>query len=140
MMVKEDLSREGFQKERLHMKIKISIGKMAMAAELNDTPTARKVLAALPLNTSFRTWGEEIYFTIPVEAPLDDSAKEVVEIGDLGYWPSGAAFCIFFGLTPMSSPGEIVPASAVNIIGKVLGDPDAFKEVMNESRVTLEPF
>ncbi|MEI8181168.1 MAG: cyclophilin-like fold protein [Desulfomonile sp.] len=121
------------------MKIKISIGKMSMAAELNDTLTARKVCAALPLTAFFNTWGEEIYFTIPVESTLDDSAKAVVEIGDLGYWPTGAAFCIFFGLTPMSSPGEIVPASAVNIIGKVLGDPAAFKDVMHESRVTVEP-
>ncbi|MCX5861509.1 MAG: cyclophilin-like fold protein [Deltaproteobacteria bacterium] len=121
------------------MKIKISIGKMSMAAELNDTLTARKVFAALPLTAFFNTWGEEIYFTIPVESTLDDSAKSVVEIGDLGYWPTGAAFCIFFGLTPMSSPGEIVPASAVNIIGKVLGDPAAFKDVMHESRVTVEP-
>ena len=66
------------------------------------------------------------------------TAKEVVEIGDLGYWPTGKAFCIFFGQTPMSQPDRIVPASAVNIIGKVLGDPAKFKEVMNERAVTLE--
>ncbi len=120
------------------MKIRITIGKLSMEAELNDTPTAQKVTAALPLKCSFSTWGDEIYFTIPVTAPLDSSAKEVVELGELGYWPTGKAFCIFFGLTPMSSPGKIVPASAVNILGRVLGDPARFKEVMNEREVILE--
>jgi hypothetical protein len=109
-----------------------------MEAELNDSATAQKMAAVLPLKCSFSTWGEEIYFTIPVTAPLDSSAKEVVELGELGYWPTGKAFCIFFGPTPMSSPGKIVPASAVNIIGKVLGDPKKFKEVMNEREVILE--
>jgi uncharacterized protein len=120
------------------MKIRITIGKFSMEAELNDTPTAQKVAVALPLKCSFSTWGDEIYFTIPVAASLDSSAKEVVEIGELGYWPTGKAFCIFFGPTPMSSPGKIVPASAVNIIGRVLGDPKKFKEVMSEREVTLE--
>ena len=111
---------------------------VSMEAELNETPTAQKVAATLPLKCSFSTWGDEIYFTIPVTAPLDSSAKQVVELGELGYWPTGKAFCIFFGPTPMSSPGKIVPASAVNIIGKVLGDSKKFKEVMNEREVTLE--
>ncbi len=120
------------------MRININIGKLSMEAELNDTPTAKKVAAALPLTCSFSTWGDEIYFTIPVTAPLDSSAKEVVELGELGYWPTGEAFCIFFGLTPMSSQGKIVPASAVNIIGKVVGDAKKFKDVMREREVTLE--
>lgn len=120
------------------MKIKITIGKLSLEAELNDTPTAQKVAAALPLKCSFSTWGDEIYFTIPVTAPLDSSAKEVVELGELGYWPTGNAFCIFFGPTPMSSQGKIVPASAVNIIGKILGDATRFKEVMTEQEVILE--
>ena len=81
--------------------------------------------------------GDEIYFTIPVDAELDETAREEVEMGDLGYWPSGKAFCIFFGQTPMSEPGRIVPASAVNIIGRVIGDATRFKEVMHESEVTL---
>lgn len=120
------------------MKIKISIGNKDMLAELNDSPTARKILDILPLTTSFNTWGDEIYFSIPVNSPLDEAAKDVVEIGDLGYWPPGSAFCIFFGMTPMSSPGKIMPASAVNIIGKILGDPADFKKVMRESKVTVE--
>lgn len=120
------------------MKIRITVGKLSMVAELNDTSTARKIAEALPITTSFNTWGDEIYFSIPVNAALDDSAREVVQMGDLGYWPSGAAFCIFFGPTPMSSGGKIVPASAVNIVGKVLGDATMFKQVMHEREVTLE--
>jgi uncharacterized protein len=120
------------------MKIKIKIGSLSTDAELNDTATARKVADALPITASFSTWGDEIYFSIPVDSPLDDSAKEVVEMGDLGYWPTGKAFCIFFGPTPMSSGGQIVPASAVNVIGKVSGDARLFKQVMNERQVALE--
>jgi len=121
------------------MKIRIRIGSLSAEAELNDSPTARKVSAALPLTCSFSTWGDEIYFAIPVTADLDATAKEAVELGDLGYWPTGRAFCIFFGPTPISTPGKIVPASAVNVIGKVLGDATSFKDVMNEKQVTLEP-
>ncbi len=121
------------------MQIRITVGDLSMDAELNDSPTAKKVAEALPIATSFSTWGEEIYFPIPVDAELDETAREVVELGDLGYWPTGSAFCIFFGQTPMSEPGKIVPASAVNIIGKVIGDAAKFKEVMNEREVALEP-
>lgn len=120
------------------MKIRIIVGKLNIDAELNDSPTARKVAAELPLETSFNTWGDEIYFSIPVNSPLDETAKEEVEIGELGYWPSGNAFCIFFGPTPISRGDKIVPASAVNIIGRVLGDAVQFKQVMNEGMVRLE--
>jgi hypothetical protein len=121
------------------MKIRITVGSLSMEAELNDSPTSKKVAEALPITTPFNTWGEEIYFSIPVEAQLDETARDVVELGDLGYWPTGSAFCIFFGQTPMSEPGKIVPASAVNIIGKVIGDAAKFKEVMGEREVTMEP-
>ena len=120
------------------MRLRIRIGDFSIEADLNDTPTARKLADALPIETAFNTWGDEIYFAVPVEAELDDSAQEVVEMGDLGYWPPGKAFCIFFGQTPMSQPGKIMPASAVNIIGKVLGDATRFKDVMHARRVILE--
>jgi uncharacterized protein len=120
------------------MNIRITIGNLLMEADLNDTPTARKVAEALPIKTSFNTWGDEIYFSIPVTAGLDESAQEVVEVGDLGYWPPGKAFCIFFGQTPASRPGKIMPASAVNMVGRVLGDATEFKKVMNEREVLLE--
>ena len=93
---------------------------------------------ALPLEAHFNTWGEEIYFSIPVEAELDESAQEEVEVGDIGYWPTGRAFCIFFGLTPTSTPKKILPASAVNVIGRVKGDAAILKQVMEEDKVALE--
>ncbi len=120
------------------MKIRITVGKLSMDAELNNTPTAQKVAAALPLRCGFSTWGDEIYFSIPVTAPLDQSAKETVEMGDIGYWPTGKAFCIFFGQTPMSTGGKIVPASAVNVMGKIVGDATKLKEVMNEREIVIE--
>jgi hypothetical protein len=73
-----------------------------------------------------------------VTAELEADAQEVVVIGDLGYWPAGNAFCIFFAQTPISQPGKIMPASAVNIIGSVIGDAAAFKSVMQERDVLLE--
>jgi hypothetical protein len=121
------------------MNIHIRIGNLIMEAELHDTPTAQKIARALPISTSFNTWGDEIYFSIPVASELDDKSREVVELGDLGYWPPGKAFCIFFGQTPMSRAGEIRPASAVNIVGRVKGDATQFKQVMHERRVILEP-
>jgi hypothetical protein len=120
------------------MNIHIRIGKLTMEAELNDTPSAQKIAGTLPIHAVFNTWGDEIYFSIPVTAELDDSAREVVDIGDLGYWPPAKAFCIFFGQTPVSRPGEIRPASAVNIVGKVKGDARQFTRVMHERQVMLE--
>ena len=120
------------------MLIKITVGELEMEAELNTSPTSKKIAAALPIKSSFDTWGDEIYFTIPVESDLDETAREVVEMGDLGYWPTGKAFCIFFGQTPASQPGKIVPASAVNVIGRVAGDAGRFKEVMDLREIILE--
>ncbi len=120
------------------MEIQITIGPLTLKGELNDTPTAERVARVLPLRTAFNTWGEEIYFEIPVDAGLDESAREEVESGDLGYWPTGKAFCIFFGPTPKSHQGKIIPASAVNIIGRIKGDAARFKEVMDQQEVSLE--
>ena len=111
------------------MRIRIEAGKVKAEATLNDSPTARAVAEALPIEASAMTWGDEIYFGIPVNQSLEDTAQELVEAGDLGYWPTGRAFCIFFGPTPMSRAGEIRPASAVNVLGRVDGDPLVFKKV-----------
>ena len=118
--------------------IAIRVGSLTMEAELNDTQTARQVADALPIRSGFNTWGDEIYFAIPIAAELESDARDVVEMGDLGYWPPGHAFCIFFGPTPMSQADEIRPASAVNLIGKVIGDATQFKAVMQEREVILE--
>ena len=121
------------------MDITIKVGPVELNAVLNDTPTAKKIAGVLPLTSRFNTWGDEIYFTIPVEAELEESAKEEVQIGDLGYWPAGNAFCIFFGPTPMSRAGMIIPASAVNIIGNVIDNAVRLKTVMGESQVDIIP-
>ena len=108
-----------------------------MSASLNTSRTADAVWAALPITARAQTWGDEIYFGIDVKLG-EDAAREVVEQGDLGYWPPGQAFCIFFGPTPASRGNEIRPASAVNVLGRVDGDPRTFKTVRAGAPVTIE--
>jgi uncharacterized protein len=120
------------------MKIHITIGDLTMEGTLNDTETAKAVARILPYRAAFDTWGDEIYFATPVEARLERNADAKVAEGDLGYWPPGRAFCIFFGPTPMSTPGRIVAASPVNIIGRIHGDPSRFKSVMHENEAIVE--
>ena len=107
-------------------------------ATLFDTPTARKIAAALPITAKATTWGGEIYFSVPVEEPLDSTAKEIVNEGDIGFWPPGQAFCLFFGKTPISTSGEIRPASAVNIVGVLQGSGVALKKVQDGDPVVIE--
>ena len=83
------------------------------------------------------TWGEEIYFGIPVDIQLEDG-QEVVDSGDLGYWPPGHAFCIFFGPTPVSGEGEIRAAGPVNVFGKLIDDPEVFKKVKGNEKIVIE--
>ena len=106
-------------------------------ATLNDSPTAQAIWEALPLEGSANVWGDEIYFRIPVSLAEED-AREVVELGALGYWPPGNAFCIFFGPTPMSRGNEIRPASPVNVFGRVDGDPTVFKRVDGGALISIE--
>ncbi len=117
---------------------RITAGQVSATGFLYQTPTAEAIWNALPIEGRANTWGDEIYFSIPVEAELEKNAKEVVEAGDLGYWPTGSAFCIFFGPTPASRGNEIRPASAVNVVGKVQGDPKIFKQVASGTKVVIE--
>lgn len=117
--------------------IRITAGSVQLDAALNDTQTAQSVWAALPLAASANTWGDEIYFGIPVNADLEQG-REVVGLGDLGYWPPGRAFCIFFGPTPASRGAEIRPASAVTVIGRISGDAALFRQVLAGTAVTIE--
>ena len=119
-------------------KIKIRAGNVEADAVLNDSPTAGKIWEALPIEARGNTWGDEIYFAIPVKSSLEKDARELVEVGDLGYWPSGNAFCIFFGPTPVSRGTEVRPASAVNVIGRVAGDAKIFKKVSAGAKVRIE--
>jgi hypothetical protein len=116
--------------------IVITAGHVTAEARLNDSKTAGAIWDALPIEAKGETWGDEIYFDIGLTA-APESPKETVEAGDLGYWPPGRAFCIFFGPTPMSRGDEIRPASAVNVVGRVVGDPKVFKTVRAGARVTL---
>ncbi len=117
--------------------IRITAGSVQLDAVLNDTQTAQAIGDALPITAAANTWGDEIYFGIPVNADLEQG-QEVVDLGDLGYWPPGRAFCIFFGPTPASRGDEIRPASAVTVIGRVAGDAALFKEVGAGTAVTIE--
>jgi len=119
-------------------KIKIIAGDICAVAELSNSKTSDAIWNFLPIENTVNTWGDEIYFTIPVTSALDGTAKEVVEKGDLGYWPTGKAFCIFFGPTPASQGDEIRPASAVNIVGRVEGNTDIFKGVQDGENIKLE--
>jgi hypothetical protein len=119
------------------VEIRIIAGNVTMNALFNGSDTAKKIWEALPIEAGCNTWGEEIYFRIPVKMK-EDKARDVVESGELGYWPAGSAFCIFFGKTPASRGDEIRAASPVNIIGKLKGDPKEFKKVVDGERIRLE--
>jgi len=118
-------------------RIRITAGSVAADALLDDSETARLVWGALPLTVAGETWGDEIYFSIPVKAK-PERPQETVELGDLGYWPPGTAFCIFFGPTSMSRGEEIRPASPVNVFGKIVGDPTVFKKVRAGTKIHVE--
>lgn len=117
--------------------IRITAGQVSARAELNDSKTATAIWEALPIKARANTWGDEIYFGIPVRLG-EDKGREVMALGELGYWPPGHAFCIFFGPTPASQGDEIRAASAVNPIGRVIGDALVFKKVRDGDTVTLE--
>ncbi len=118
--------------------IKITAGQIQVAAELNDSPTAKSIFEALPIKAKGSRWGGEIYFSIPVEAELEADSRDVLEAGELGYWPRGCAFCIFFGPTPASEADEIRAASAVNIIGTIKGDLSQLPNVPDGALVCIE--
>ena len=119
--------------------IKITLGDLIINARLNGSATAGKIWDSLPIKSFTSTWGDEIYFQIPVKAKLEDGfSKETVEIGDLGYWPEGKCFCIFFGPTPVSRAGEIRPASKVNIIGKLESDWQPLKKIKQDEAALIE--
>lgn len=118
-------------------KIFISVEDINIEAELNDSKTAEKIWDLLPVEGRVNTWGNEIYFSIGEEIKLEDTANEVVSMGDLAYWPPGEAFCLFFGKTPASQGDDIRAASPVNIFGKVIGDLQVFKQVASGMKISI---
>ena len=117
-------------------KIKITVGEIEAEAELNDTRTAQAIWEVLPLKKQVNLWGDEIYFSIPLSLALE-AGQELVNVGDLGYWPDGNAFCIFFGPTPISQSGEIRPASQVTVFAKAISDATVFKTVCTGTEITI---
>ena len=103
-------------------RITITIGPVELTAELSDTPTADAIWRALPIASTARTWGDEVYFPVPVEAPLEADAKDVVEAGELAYWVEGRSIAIGFGRTPISRGDEIRLAAKTNIWARALAD------------------
>lgn len=119
-------------------RITVSTGSVSLLAELNDSPTAQRIWEALPIEGRVHTWGDEIYFEIPVVVGQEPDARAEVELGELGYWPVGHAFCIFFGPTPASIDERPRAYSPVNILGQVLGDATLFRAVREGAAVQIK--
>jgi uncharacterized protein len=118
-------------------KINISVENLFIEAEMLETPTSRKVIESLPLEGSVNIWGDEIYFSIPLQLELEPDAREVVAVGDLAYWPAGPAFCIFFGPTPVSDGDQPRAYSPVNVFGRVSGDSGQLKTVSDGAIIKI---
>lgn len=119
-------------------KIKIVLHNKIINGELFETECAKKIYDVLPIEGKVNEWGDEFYFTIPVSFGNDNTSTRKVKIGDIGYWPPGQALCIFFGLTPLSMGNDPIPASEVNIVGKILDDPNIFKKFKGTKKIYIE--
>ena len=116
--------------------IKIEFENITIEADLNNSETANNIKKLLPISNTVNIWGDEIYFPVDINDE-EIGAKEIVELGDIGYWPPGNAFCLFFGLTPLSQGDEIRPASPINIIGKIRGEINILKKVKSGEKVMV---
>lgn len=117
--------------------INIEAGEISLEAELSNGPTAAKLWDALPVEGSANRWGDEIYFAIPVIAGEEPDARAEMAVGELGYWPPGNTFCIFFGPTPVSRGAEPRAYSPVNVLGRIQGDATRFRAVQQGVTVRL---
>ena len=118
-------------------RIRFDFGSLTLDAELLDTPTAKAVVAALPFTSSAMTWGEEVYFEIPVTVAREQDARAVVTPGEVAYWSDGHCIALGFGRTPISKGNECRLASPCNIFGKIDGDAKALKAVTAGTRLTV---
>jgi uncharacterized protein len=118
-------------------RIRFDFGSLALEAELLDTPTAKAVALALPLTSSVLTWGEEVYFDVPVNVKREPDARAVIVPGEIAYWPQGPAIAIGFGRTPISQGDETRLASPCNVFAKALGDVKALGKVKSGAKVEV---
>ena len=118
-------------------RIRFDFGTLKLDAELLDTPTAKAVVAALPLTSAVLTWGEEVYFDVPVDVPREPDARAVITPGEIAYWPQGPAIAIGFGRTPISKGDECRLASPCNIFAKARGDVKALAKVPAGSQIKV---
>jgi hypothetical protein len=119
-------------------KIVLMVDDIRVIAELRETPTAEAIVKALPVSGETQRWGGELYFPVPVSVPLEADSRESLLPGELGYWPEGDMFCIFFGATPASEGDEIRPASAVNVFGRLIGRWSPIKQVPAGKTIRVE--
>jgi len=120
------------------LRINIRAGNVALWAEIDETSCGRAFYEALPISAGFNVWGDEFYFEVPLEAELDPTATSKVAVGEIGYWPPGRAIALFFGPTPMSTGDEPVPASDVNIIGRISGDARELRRAAGADNIVIE--
>src|SRR5438067_3832416 len=120
------------------MKLRIVAGRLALEAELRDTPTTRALAEALPFEATAQTWGEEVYFTTPVSAKLEPDAKQVVEPGTVCFWTEGDALALPFGRTPISTDERPKLASRCNVLGTLVGDAKALAGIKAGAKVRVE--
>ncbi len=118
-------------------KIKIKAGNVEVKGELKETSLAEKIFSSLPFSSKANIWGDEIYFEIPVDEKVKNGVKEV-EKGDIAYWPDGKCMCLFFGPTPISHSGKIIPASEVEVLGKITEGIENLKEVSAGEEIVVE--
>ena len=118
-------------------KIIFEFEKLSIEGELNDSPTSKALINSLPIEGISQIWGDEIYFSTSISKENDEWAKETVDLGDIAFWPPGNAICLFFGPTPVSSGDEIRPASATNVMGKIIGYLEELKTINSGDNVKV---